>query len=735
MPKKASRIESTKRRKSEKDSSWTEKIFNHKSYVTFLTGCYSCHWKFRQWEKTKLGSCCHSRTEQVFFVLLVLSFVLSVILLFMWIELSNEYFDLDWAIFLGTGIWVFGSIIFLSILGTLTAYTSLLVVVGVLLLRERIELYLHTCHKVMIVLVILLYICFMFVLFQFWNDMWLTFGLSLKIFAPYIHLCSITVMVFLSWPLTYYVARLEREVRVRRYRMTYYEKERLKRCNIFTRLRALQLAAGLPFLLILVCLYLMPLGIYSPCIQKKEDLGPKPVFFAHRGAPMHGPENTMMAFEKAVEFGAYGLETDVHLSIDRVPFHMHDFDLRRTTNIEEVLPEAALQHPALFNWTFLSTLNAGRWFIDPWRKPFFNMKPLSEADKNRARNQSIPKLDDLLELAKKANKFVIFDLYGPPAKHPLNYSFVKHVTKVILDSKIEPHLIYWLSTHDRKYVRETAPGFQLVGRLYTIKELKKENISTINVDYKNLFYRGFRDYKAANININLYLVNEPWLFSLAWCSRIDSVTTDNIPLLSQLDSPHFFMTPGYYMFIWLIMDIISATFIVGIFCFHWRREIRKEKLQESASTPSDIRESAPTTEKESWKTHVLRAPSSHLGSEEPSVTQTAFISQQSTKRRTTNLQDSPNTNIILTGLFKQKSKPSVFPKEEGRPPLPPKGHIIMSKLAKKDIKTSVSPKWVRKPPVSPPRETVYYWCLPRRISNHQISCPWESPTRTLMEPH
>lgn len=69
------------------------------------------------------------------------------------------------------------------------------------------------------------------------------------------------------------------------------------------------------------------------------------------------------------------------------------------------------------------------------------MKPLSEADKNRARNQSIPKLDDLLELAKKANVFLIFDLYGPPATHPLTTSFVKHVTDLILNSNIEPHLV------------------------------------------------------------------------------------------------------------------------------------------------------------------------------------------------------------------------------------------------------------------------------------------------------
>lgn len=32
----------------------------------------------------------------------------------------------------------------------------------------------------------------------------------------------------------------------------------------------------------------MPLGVYSPCILKKENLGPKPTFFGHRGAPMVG---------------------------------------------------------------------------------------------------------------------------------------------------------------------------------------------------------------------------------------------------------------------------------------------------------------------------------------------------------------------------------------------------------------------------------------------------------------
>ncbi|OBS80040.1 hypothetical protein A6R68_21758, partial [Neotoma lepida] len=75
------------------------------------------------------------------------------------------------------------------------------------------------------------------------------------------------------------------------------------------------------------------------------------------------PENTMMSFEKAIEHNASGLETDVYLSWDEVPFLMHDYDLSRTTNIREVLPSSAYEHTANFNWTFLSTLNAGKWFV------------------------------------------------------------------------------------------------------------------------------------------------------------------------------------------------------------------------------------------------------------------------------------------------------------------------------------------------------------------------------------
>lgn len=57
-----------------------------------------------------------------------------------------------------------------------------------------------------------------------------------------------------------------------------------------------------------------------------------PIRFAHRGSRILWPENTMYAFERAIEdHGYHYLELDVHLSADRVPMVIHDPRIDRTT--------------------------------------------------------------------------------------------------------------------------------------------------------------------------------------------------------------------------------------------------------------------------------------------------------------------------------------------------------------------------------------------------------------------
>ncbi len=50
----------------------------------------------------------------------------------------------------------------------------------------------------------------------------------------------------------------------------------------------------------------------------------------HRGASSEAPENTIPAFDRALELKADGIEMDVRLSRDGVPVVIHDSDLRRT---------------------------------------------------------------------------------------------------------------------------------------------------------------------------------------------------------------------------------------------------------------------------------------------------------------------------------------------------------------------------------------------------------------------
>ena len=51
---------------------------------------------------------------------------------------------------------------------------------------------------------------------------------------------------------------------------------------------------------------------------------PSPIVYAHRGANRERPENTMEAFERALELGADAIELDVHMSRDGVVVVAHD---------------------------------------------------------------------------------------------------------------------------------------------------------------------------------------------------------------------------------------------------------------------------------------------------------------------------------------------------------------------------------------------------------------------------
>ncbi|WP_105301394.1 glycerophosphodiester phosphodiesterase [Anaerococcus marasmi] len=77
---------------------------------------------------------------------------------------------------------------------------------------------------------------------------------------------------------------------------------------------------------------------------------------AHRGFKGAYPENTMLAYEKAIETGADGIEFDVHLTKDSELVIIHDETLERTTDGKGLIKDKTLQE--------LKKLNASKGYLN-----------------------------------------------------------------------------------------------------------------------------------------------------------------------------------------------------------------------------------------------------------------------------------------------------------------------------------------------------------------------------------
>lgn len=71
--------------------------------------------------------------------------------------------------------------------------------------------------------------------------------------------------------------------------------------------------------------------------------------FAHRGFSGKYPENTLLAFQKAIEIGVDGIELDVHLTKDGIPVIMHDENTVRTTGVNALIKDLSLDEFRLLN--------------------------------------------------------------------------------------------------------------------------------------------------------------------------------------------------------------------------------------------------------------------------------------------------------------------------------------------------------------------------------------------------
>ncbi|GCB50320.1 glycerophosphodiester phosphodiesterase family protein [Streptomyces sp. NL15-2K] len=99
-----------------------------------------------------------------------------------------------------------------------------------------------------------------------------------------------------------------------------------------------------------------------PTPDVRADENERPTVIAHRGASAYAPENTLAAIDKAAELGIDWVENDVQRTKDGELVVLHDDNLQRTTDVEEVFPDRAPWKVRDFTAAEIARLDAGSWF-------------------------------------------------------------------------------------------------------------------------------------------------------------------------------------------------------------------------------------------------------------------------------------------------------------------------------------------------------------------------------------
>ena len=229
---------------------------------------------------------------------------------------------------------------------------------------------------------------------------------------------------------------------------------------------------------------------------------------AHRGVSGSYPENTLSAFQAAIDIRAEMVELDVSISEDGIPVVVHDRTVDRTTDFEGDVQSFSVEE--------LKRMEVGAWFSEEFRGEEFptlreslelmkgqiavNIEIKTEAVSDEIQGGVV---DKALQIVKDLDMIssVIFSSFDYRVMEQLN----------VLDSKISKALLY-----DASRSAELLPS-ELV---------QKFKIDIFNCSYKQLSEEWINDLQKHEIPYFVYTVNEPELMRELIEKDVSGIFTD-----------------------------------------------------------------------------------------------------------------------------------------------------------------------------------------------------------------
>jgi glycerophosphoryl diester phosphodiesterase len=225
--------------------------------------------------------------------------------------------------------------------------------------------------------------------------------------------------------------------------------------------------------------------------------------FAHRGFSGRYPENTMLAFQKALETHCDGIELDTHLTRDGELVVIHDESVDRTTNGTGLVKD--------MDYAALRRLDAGN-------------------------GERIPTLDEYFDLVEKTRIVTNIEMKNSVFRYD---GMEEKVIKKVRERRLEEKVIFSSFNHfSMVQCGELAPeikrGFLVWSWYIDVGAYaKKHGMYSINPEYNSLTDEAVKEIHSRGVKIYAYTPNERREFESLISREVDCIITNEPALLDE----------------------------------------------------------------------------------------------------------------------------------------------------------------------------------------------------------
>lgn len=218
----------------------------------------------------------------------------------------------------------------------------------------------------------------------------------------------------------------------------------------------------------------------------------------HRGAAGLAPENTLAAFQVAIDLNVDGIEFDVQRSVDDHLVVIHDGAVNRTSNGMGVVQNMTLAQ--------LQALDAGSWF-DP-----------------RFRGEKIPSLDDLFDLMGGNDLLLYLEIKDPFRYEGMEAQIADKIRAYDFVDRVQVRSFY----HDSLHVfHEIAPEVAISELWYeAVPTLDETHYLTLDLLYSLYTPEIIDELHGRGQKLTAWTVNEVELGQQLMAWGLDGLTTD-----------------------------------------------------------------------------------------------------------------------------------------------------------------------------------------------------------------